>query len=485
MPEPLILGRYRLGELLGAGGAARVHQAHDELLGVDRAVKILHRRADDQTRARLVREAQLMATLRHPGVLHVYDMGVCEEGDFVVMDLAEGGSLADRMDREGPLSPAMAVAYTLRVLSALQAAHEAGIVHRDVKPQNILLDHEGQALLADFGIARAPQTEDLRTTRTSAGLGSMCFMAPEQRLDARSAGPAADIYAAGCTLYALLCEQTPIDLFTAEPDSERWLAIPPDLRPILVKATRLKPADRFASAADMAGALAQLNRVDAAGSVIGGRPSPLAATREPTQVAPPPRAAGRSRWALGGGLVLLLGLFIIGVQMTDRPTQAPVAKPEPPIQLRDPPPDPKPSVTGIEPTTAPPAVASQPTPPKATPRAPKAPPQDPVGSSAVAGTWSASLNGRPATIRLSGDSASLEGTVTTYLNASDPRGLTVKVAGSYDKAQSVVHLRDRDETPGAGTYTLHLSSDLSTFSGSFDRLDGTYKVPLTGTHDPQ
>ena len=450
MPEPLILGRYRLGELLGAGGAARVHQAHDELLGVDRAVKILHRRADDQTRARLVREAQLMATLRHPGVLHVYDMGVCEEGDFVVMDLAEGGSLADRMDREGPLSPAMAVAYTLRVLSALQAAHDAGIVHRDVKPQNILLDHEGQALLADFGIARAPQTEDLRTTRTSAGLGSMCFMAPEQRLDARSAGPAADIYAAGCTLYALLCEQTPIDLFTAEPDSERWLAIPPDLRPILVKATRLKPADRFASAADMAGALAQLNRVDAAGSVIGGRPSPLAATREPTQVAPPPRAAGRSRWALGGGLVLLLGLFIIGVQMTDRPTQAPVAKPEPPIQLRDPPPDPKPSVTGIEPTTA-----------------------------------SASLNGRPATIRLSGDSASLEGTVTTYLNASDPRGLTVKVAGSYDKAQSVVHLRDRDETPGAGTYTLHLSSDLSTFSGSFDRLDGTYKVPLTGTHDPQ
>ena len=254
----LLAGRYRLGDRLGKGGAASVFQARDERLGVDCAVKILSAHRDSlrqSLRRRLRAEARVMAKLRHPHVLPVTDVGEHDGQDFVVMALADGGSLADQLKREGPLPPKRVVEVGLGLLSALHAAHGAGVVHRDVKPQNLLLTGDGRVQLADFGIALIDDPEAQRRTRTGVAMGSMAFMAPEQRMDAARVTLAADVYAVGSTLYTLLTNRSPMDLFVAEGDSPRWAAIPRALLPVLFRATRYEVADRFASAADMAEAL--------------------------------------------------------------------------------------------------------------------------------------------------------------------------------------------------------------------------------------
>ncbi|MCB9764311.1 MAG: serine/threonine protein kinase [Alphaproteobacteria bacterium] len=259
MPAPgeLLAGRYRLGDPLGSGGAASVFRARDTLLGADRAVKVLTAAGAHtaQMRKRFRAEARVMARLDHPNVLKVYDVGVHDGQDFIVMDLAQGGSLAQWLDERGPLPPSTAAHFMIQVLSALASAHRVGVVHRDIKPQNILLNTHGAALLADFGIALLADDESLRTTRTNVAMGSMCFMAPEQRMDARSVDGAADVYAAGCTLYNLVTDGNPIDLFTADITSERWQTIPEPMRVVLFRATRHLKADRFTDAAGMAHAL--------------------------------------------------------------------------------------------------------------------------------------------------------------------------------------------------------------------------------------
>lgn len=254
-PDLVIADRYECRKLLGQGATARVYRAWDRVLCVERAIKVLHapKRARDPLRQRLQTEARLMARLAHPNVLQVFDVGTDGEGelDYVVMALAEE-SLQRRLDRLGPLPVDVAGGWVLEVLSALEAAHDAGIIHRDVKPQNILLDNE-QALLADFGIARSL---DFRQTRTNVALGSLSFMAPEQRIDAHRVGPAADLYAAGATLYALITGANPIDLFVAPPNSPRWAMLPAPLAAVLQRATAHLPEDRFVNAAEMAAAIA-------------------------------------------------------------------------------------------------------------------------------------------------------------------------------------------------------------------------------------
>jgi len=247
-------GRYQLERSLGEGGSADVWQATDTALGVPRAIKLLSGAAGQrvQLRGRLQSEARAMARLsHHPHILRIYDIGRDGEHDYVVMELATGGSLADRLEEFGPMSPAEAIAHTLQVLAALAAAHAEGIVHRDVKPHNVLLDSKERVLLADFGIAKLHE-EELRTTRTGAAMGSLAFMAPEQRLDARSVGPPADLYAVGTMLYNLLTCENPIDLFAARPDSSRWDGVPQALRPALYVATAHEPADRHPDARAMA-----------------------------------------------------------------------------------------------------------------------------------------------------------------------------------------------------------------------------------------
>ncbi|MED5372018.1 MAG: protein kinase [Myxococcota bacterium] len=253
-PSTRLAGRFTLLRELGTGGTATVWEVEDDQLGVRRAIKILTASRPSRREAlrrRLRAEARAMAQLAHPNVLAIHDVGSHEQLDFVVMDLAEGGSLAEWVERTGPMDPHMALSFTVQVLAALAAAHAAGIVHRDVKPQNVLLNARGTALLADFGIALLTEDQH-RTTRTGVAMGSLSFMAPEQRLDARSVGASADIYATGAMLYNLLTGANPVDLFTVEIGSPRLRGIPAPLQAILVKATRHAPSQRYESAQAMA-----------------------------------------------------------------------------------------------------------------------------------------------------------------------------------------------------------------------------------------
>jgi len=247
-PTSLREGRYQIQQPLGDGGMATVYAALDTELGVVRAVKVLHPRAFAIAgmRRRLKSEAQAMARLNHPNVLQIHDVGEDGGSAYVVMDLAEGGSLVERLEVGQPMEPIAAVRIIIQVLSALAAAHAQGVVHRDVKPHNILLDGEGRALLADFGIALV--LEDDRKTRTGMAMGSVSYMPPEQRVDAASVGPAADIYSTGATLFQLLTGQTPVDLFLAETDSPRWAGVPETLKVVLRKACAAWPESRYRTA---------------------------------------------------------------------------------------------------------------------------------------------------------------------------------------------------------------------------------------------
>ncbi|MFT5582619.1 MAG: serine/threonine protein kinase/cytoskeletal protein RodZ [Cognaticolwellia sp.] len=250
----LLGGRFELVRELGVGGTASVWEAQDTELDVRRAVKILiagRPQRRDTLRKRLRAEARAMARLAHPNVLTIYDVASTDELDFVIMDLAEGGSLSEWLERTGPMDPHTALSFTVQVLSALAAAHAAGMVHRDVKPQNVLLNSRGTALLADFGIALLTDDQH-RNTRTGVAMGSLSFMPPEQRLDARSVSASADVYATGAMLYNLLTRANPVDLFTVELGSDRLEGLPPDLQGILVRATRHDPTARFESAQAMA-----------------------------------------------------------------------------------------------------------------------------------------------------------------------------------------------------------------------------------------
>ena len=160
-PQGLVAERYRLESELGRGGTAVVYRATDTLLGVPRAIKFLERSFVQTTlKDRLWNEARAMARLSNPHLLQIYDIGSHDGVDYVVMDLAVGGSLEDWLTAHGPMPPATAVAFTIQLLCALDTAHQAGIVHRDVKPGNVLLDQAGVAMLADFGIALVTE-EDL------------------------------------------------------------------------------------------------------------------------------------------------------------------------------------------------------------------------------------------------------------------------------------------------------------------------------------
>lgn len=232
--------------------------ARDTQLDVTVAVKLLHI-ADPELRAqlstRLSAEGAILSRLAHPYVLRVFEHGRDGDDHYIVTELADGGTLADQLEREGPLPPRLAARFVLQALAALQAAHDAGVIHRDVKPGNLLLVH-GDVRLADFGIALGSDEE--RHTKTGIAMGSWAFMAPEQRVDAKSVRATADVYAAGCTLYNLITGATATDLFLAERTSPRWSDIPNELVPILRRATQGKPEARYASASDMAAALAPL-----------------------------------------------------------------------------------------------------------------------------------------------------------------------------------------------------------------------------------
>ncbi|MER5527668.1 serine/threonine-protein kinase [Streptomyces sp. NPDC002677] len=210
-PEQLIASRYRLHNVLGRGGMGTVWRAHDELLDRPVAAKELHVLAQDheeqRTRVhRAVREARAVARVPHPHVVGVHDLVESERGLWIVMELVEGPSLAQRIAGTGPLTPRHTAALGLQLLDALEAVHAAGALHRDVKPANVLLRHDDSAVLTDFGIAALDDGQFL--TNTGELVGSLEFMAPERVMGAE-VGPASDLWSLGATLATVCGGQSP------------------------------------------------------------------------------------------------------------------------------------------------------------------------------------------------------------------------------------------------------------------------------------
>ena len=206
-------GRYLLSGLLGAGGMAEVFLAHDRILGRDLALKVLkeHYAKDERFVGRFQREARSAAALNHQNVVQIYDQGRAEDGRYyIAMEYVPGGSLEDLILRRGPLGPSEATRLASQVAEALHAAHIRGIVHRDVKPQNVLLDEAGHAKVADFGIALAASRTS--TLRTNLLFGTPSYMSPEQGMGER-VGPESDLYSLGVVLYEMLTGTVP---FVAE-----------------------------------------------------------------------------------------------------------------------------------------------------------------------------------------------------------------------------------------------------------------------------
>ena len=205
-----VLGRYRLTERLASGGSAEVWRARDEQLDRDVAVKLLHPHLlpDERSRERLTAEARAAAGLSHPGIVGVYDVDAGGEAAAVVFELVDGESLADRLAHDGALPEREAARTAAETGEALFHAHQRGVVHRDVKPGNILIAADGRARLVDFGIARLLDEAAERLTVTGTVMGTLRYMAPEQLLDG-DIGPRTDLWALGAVLYEMLVGRPP------------------------------------------------------------------------------------------------------------------------------------------------------------------------------------------------------------------------------------------------------------------------------------
>ena len=239
-------GRYLIEQCIGTGGMAAVFKCFDQNLKVFRAVKVLRPEmlARGNIRARFATEAQAMASLQHPNIVHVYDHGADGSVLFIVMEYLPHNSLQYYLDQRGPLSGAQAVAVCTDVAHALQRAHEQGIIHRDIKPDNILLSPEG-AKISDFGLARISSDEQ-RVTKTKAVMGSFPFMAPEQRLSAKKTTHQSDIYALTASLFVMLTNEDPSDLFDPEERHQLLAPIEAKLAAIISKGCESDLDERYA-----------------------------------------------------------------------------------------------------------------------------------------------------------------------------------------------------------------------------------------------
>ena len=249
-------GRYLVRRRLGKGGMASVYEVEDSKLGVGRAIKVLapHLAHHPKILRRFDTEARTMARLRHPHVVMVHDIGAEGTEHFIVMELMAGGSLWDLVEATGPISPEQTGKIGLATLGALHHAHENGVVHRDVKPQNVLLSEGGIPSLSDFGIARVEE-QSRHLTRTGVAMGTWAFMPPEQRSNARAADARADIFSTGATLYTIATGEEPFDINIQEARSQMLARLPEWLAGVIERATRYDPDERYPSAREMAAEL--------------------------------------------------------------------------------------------------------------------------------------------------------------------------------------------------------------------------------------
>jgi eukaryotic-like serine/threonine-protein kinase len=277
-PDTLLNDRYRLIEQIGEGGMATVYRALDLRLGRIVAVKVLHSHyaGDDPFLQRFQQEAEFAASLgAHPNVVAIYDIGQDGTTRYIVMELVEGRSLKELIRERAPFSVVEAFAIGRQVASALDFAHKRGLVHRDVKPQNIMVTPEGMAKVTDFGIARSVSASQL--TRTGMVIGTVHYFSPEQA-QGKPAGPPSDIYSLGIILYEMLTGHLPFDADTpigiamqhlhSEPPSP-W-DYNPDLpaRAVItvLRALEKDPERRYRDAAELAAALGEVPPRDAVGT---------------------------------------------------------------------------------------------------------------------------------------------------------------------------------------------------------------------------
>jgi eukaryotic-like serine/threonine-protein kinase len=345
-PETIIDGRYRVISRLGSGGMADVYLAQDQLLGREVAVKVLHHHfaEDHEFVERFRREASSAAALSHPNIVGIFDRGEWNGTYYIAMEYVAGRSLKAVVREQGPVDPATAIDIVVQILRAARFAHRRGVIHRDLKPHNVILDEEGRARVTDFGIARAGASD---MTLTGSIMGTAQYLSPEQA-QGHMVSETSDLYSIGVILYELLTGVVPFEGETAvaiafkqvsadpRPPSELNPALAPSLDAVVLRALAKDPAARYADAEELIVALeherSALGAYTAAHAVVvpdghvHRAPAPPAAgglLLAPAELgddyAPPtPRQDGRGRRALLWGLaaVVLAAAAVLAVLLT-------------------------------------------------------------------------------------------------------------------------------------------------------------------------
>ncbi|MDQ4028570.1 MAG: protein kinase, partial [Actinomycetota bacterium] len=341
-------GRYRIDELISSGGMGSVYAALDERLNRAVAVKVLKEGLTDDSRfvERFRREARAVASLSHPNIAAVFDYGQDSGRHFIVMELVRGQSLDRLLHEEGPLSPARAAAIGQAVCAALAHAHGAGVVHRDVKPGNVIVGDDDHVKMTDFGIARA--VGESRLTATGSMMGTAQYIAPEQA-SGHPASPASDIYSTGILVFEMLTGTVP---FTGESAiaiamrhaSEHVPApssinpnVPPRFDAVVAHATAKSPEQRFPDARAMGAALRDAVGRNEATEVrgVGAGAAPTMPLGRPTQhldasvwpvrsprQQPKPRRTGRAILLLFLALGAIAAGVLVGRVLSDDPAGA-------------------------------------------------------------------------------------------------------------------------------------------------------------------
>jgi eukaryotic-like serine/threonine-protein kinase len=363
-PDTVVDQRYSIVSRIGSGGMADVYCAQDLQLGRKVALKLLYRRfaEDEEFVERFKREASSAAGLQHAHVVGVYDRGEWDGTYYIAMEYLEGRSLKQVLQEEGPLAPDRAIDVVIQILQAARFAHQRGIIHRDIKPHNVIVDDEGRVKVTDFGIARAGASD---MTETGSIMGTAQYLSPEQA-QGHAVGAASDLYAVGIVLYELLAGRVPFDGDSPVtialkqvselpvPPSAYNPSVPPELDAIVLHALEKDPERRFADAQAFIAALEEargtLIAVPAGqatavfGAVAAGAPTDatavaggvpphgptddeLAAMAYPAAPLPPEdeeeRRRRRNRWLIAGGIALLVLILGLAFLLT-RPDQVKV-----------------------------------------------------------------------------------------------------------------------------------------------------------------
>src|ERR1700677_396317 len=299
-PDTIIDGRYRVISRLGSGGMADVYLAQDQLLGREVAVKVLHHHFAERFR----REASSAAALSHQNIVGIFDRGEWNGTYYIAMEYVAGRSLKSIVRDDGALDPATAIDIVVQILRGARFAHKRGVVHRDLKPHNVILDEEGRARVTDFGIARAGASD---MTLTGSIMGTAQYLSPEQA-QGFAVSAASDLYSIGVVLYELLTGVVPFEGETAvaiafkqvsaepRPPSELNPALPASLDAVVLRAMAKDPAERYATADELIAALQHEREA---------LPAHAGAAAAPVYHAPAPAAAPAPLASAGSGALLL------------------------------------------------------------------------------------------------------------------------------------------------------------------------------------